>query len=120
MLPAKSQGTLRVGKMFNDVQQDDDIEHAQLRQDRLISTPVDHGKTAASAKRNSCIGDFNSGHIIKAAGFFQEESISAADFQKAPVFTKTANELYRAGKFTPQHRLAAAIIDVTVFPRPAE
>ena len=120
MLPAKGQGALRVGKMFNDIQQYDDIEHAKLRQNRLLSNSVNHEKTAGSAKRNGCIRDFNSGHIIKATGFFQEESISASDFQKPSVLTKTANELHRACKFTSQDRLAAAIIDVTVPARPGE
>jgi len=114
MLPAKGQGALWVGKMFNDIQQNDDIEHAKLRQDGFLSNSIYHEKIAASAKRNGCIRDFNSGHIIKISGFFQEESVSASDFQKAPVFTKTANELHRTCKFTSQDRLAAAIIDVTV------
>lgn len=120
MLPAKSQGALRIGKMFNDIQQYDDIEQAKLRQNRLLSKSVNHGKAAGTAKRSGCIGDFNSGHIIKATGFFQEESISASDFQKAPVLAKTANELHRACKFTSQDRLAAEIIDVTVPARPRE
>jgi hypothetical protein len=120
MLPTKGQNASRVGKMFNDIQQNDDIEHAKLRQNRLLSNSVNHEKTAGSAKRNRCIRDFNSGHIIKVTGFFQEESISASDFQKASILAKTANELHRACKFTSQDRLTAAIIDITVPACPGE
>src|SRR5215469_1455992 len=62
MPTAKGQGVLRVGKMLDDVQQYDDIEHAQLRKNSLRGNSVDHGKTAASAKRDGCIRDFNTGH----------------------------------------------------------
>ena len=98
--------------MFNDIQQYDDVEHAKLRQNRLVSNSINHEKTAGSAKRNGCIRDFNSGHITKTTGFFQEESVSASDVQKAPVLTETTNEFDRACKFTAQDRLAAAIIYV--------
>jgi len=117
MLPAKGQCASRVGKMFNDIQQYDGIDHAKLRQDRLLSNALDHEKTAVPAKRNGCIRDFKSGHIIKATSFFQKEAVSASDFQKAPVLPKTPNELHSACKFTSQDRLAAAIIDVTVSAR---
>jgi hypothetical protein len=120
MLPAKSQGAFRVGKMFNDIQQYDDVEHAKLRENRLLSNSVGHQKTAGLAKRNGGVRNFNSGHIIKAPGLFQEKSVGASDFQKAPTTTKTANELHRSRKFASQDRLAAAIIGVTVPARPGE
>jgi hypothetical protein len=120
MLPAESQGALRVGKMFNDIQQYDDIENAELRQNRLFSNPVNHEKTASPAKRNGCVRDFNSGYIIKAASLFQEESVGTPDFQEAPVLAKTANELHSARKFTSQDPFAAAIVGVTVRARPGE
>jgi hypothetical protein len=120
MPTAKGQGVLRVGKVLDDVQQYDDIEHAQLRKNSLRGNSFDHGKTAASAKRDGCIRDFNTGHIVKATGFFQKESIGASDFQKPPTIMKTTDELNRACKFPTQHRFATAIVGVTVSMPPRE
>jgi hypothetical protein len=114
MLPTKRQRALGIGQMFDDVQQDYDIEHAKLRESGLINNAVCDGKTAGSAKRDGRIRNFNSSYIIKVTGRLQKESIGASDLQKPTAATKTSNELHRVREFASQDQLAAAIIGITV------
>ena len=104
---AKCQRSMRLGQVFDDIQQDDDVEHSKLRKRGFIGGSADDGQPTRLTERDGSVGDFNSSHIIEAAGFFQKETIGAADFQKASAPTQPANVVHRARKFAAQNRFAA-------------
>ncbi len=114
MPAAERQSAARVRQMLDDIQQYNHVEHAKRPERRLLGNCIDHRKTAALAKINGRIRDFDSRHFVKTTRLFQKKSKGAANLEKASAIPKSTDKLHGTRKFTSQNWLAATVISVTI------
>ena len=101
-------------QMLEDIEQRDDIHHSELREIVLVGHAPQHAQTLFLAKGRGFLRNLDTSHVEGMARFLQEEAIGAANIKKTPAGTAFLDKIDGIAKFSPQHRLGAAIIRVAV------
>ena len=114
MTRAERKRLVGIRQVLDDIEENDDVQHPELRKRGRINNPGEHVQALLPRMRGGIVGNLDTRYIEIAPGFLQEEPIGAADIEQPAAALMPADEVYRMGEFAPQHRLSSAIIRVTV------